>query len=122
MGEKTTLVLGASLKTERYSNKAIRKLRANNIPTLAVGLRPGTVADVEINTDIKAIPQPIDTVTLYINPKRQEEFYDAIIALKPRRVIFNPGSENYDFMRILNEEGIESEAACTLVLLSMDSY
>lgn len=122
MEEKTTLVLGASLKTERYSNKAIRRLRDNNIPTLAVGLRTGTVADVEIITDINIINQPIDTVTLYLNPQRQEEFYDAILKLKPRRVIFNPGTENYDFMRMLNTEGIESEAACTLVLLSMNSY
>lgn len=122
MGEKTTLVLGASLKTERYSNKAIRRLRDNNIPTLAIGLKAGTVADVEIITNINAINQPIDTVTLYLNPQRQEEFYDAILKLAPRRVIFNPGTENYDFMRMLNAEGIESEAACTLVLLSMNSY
>jgi len=122
MNKKKTLVLGASLKPIRYSNQAIRRLRNNNIPTIAVGLKSETVADVDIITDINLVTEPIDTVTLYLNPKRQEEFYDAILNLHPRRVLFNPGTENYDFMRVLNKKGIETEAACTLVLLSMGSY
>ena len=63
----------------------------------------------------------IDTVTLYLNPKRQEEYYDYIISLQPRRVIFNPGTENMEFIKLLKNNQIESEIACTLVLLSTTS-
>ena len=116
-----TLVLGASLKTERYSNKAIHALVSNNHNVLAFGLRSGVVGGVEIRT---SLPQEVkvDTVTLYLNPRRQKEYYDYLLALKPRRVVFNPGTENNELISILNKNGIASEIACTLVLLSIGNY
>ena len=118
---KPTLVLGASLKPNRYSNYAIQRLVANNIEVKALGVRTGEVSGVTIETE-KLPFENIDTVTLYLNPKRQEEYYDYILALNPRRVIFNPGTENPVFYKILKENNIEFEAACTLVLLSTNQY
>lgn len=118
---KKTLVIGVSLKEERYSNRAIQKLRAHQIDTVAIGLRKGIVADVNIDVEKKEY-QNIDTVTLYLNPKRQEEYYNYIIDLKPNRVIFNPGTENFEFLKMLKNNNIESEIACTLVLLGTNQY
>lgn len=119
--KKTTLVLGASLKKERYSNIAIQRLRAKDIPVKAIGLRSGLVSDVNIETN-KIAFKDIDTVTLYLNPARQKEYYNYIIDLQPKRVLFNPGTENMEFVRLLKEKGIVSEIACTLVLLSTNQY
>ncbi len=119
--KNVTLVMGASLKQSRYSNRAIKKLRSYNVPVSGIGLRPGTVEDVIIDTE-KISYKNIDTVTLYLNPKRQEEYYDYIVGLKPRRVIFNPGTENMEFVELLKKNNIESEIACTLVLLSTNQY
>ncbi|WP_394907166.1 CoA-binding protein [uncultured Mesonia sp.] len=119
--QKKTLVLGASLKENRYSNKAIKALRKSNIPTCAIGLRPGNVADVTIETEPQNF-ENIDTVTLYINPKRQPAYYDYILDLRPKRVLFNPGTENPDFYRLLRDESIKVEVACTLVLLATNQY
>lgn len=116
-----TLVIGASLKPSRYSNKAIKKLVNHNQPTLAIGLREGEVADVSIKTE-KVAFESIETVTLYLNPKRQQEYYDYILQLKPKRVIFNPGTENPEFYELLKKEGIHIEVACTLVMLSTNQY
>lgn len=118
---KKTLVLGASLKQERYSNVVIHRLRKNNIYTIAVGLRAGMVDDVKVHTDLVPF-QGVDTVTLYIGPERQPEYYDYILSLKPNRVIFNPGTENPTFYKLLATNNIESEVACTLVLLSTGQY
>ena len=116
-----TLVIGASLKPNRYSNIAIKRLRDNNQPTKAIGLRTGKVEDVSIETSLKDFKN-IDTVTLYLNPKRQVDYYDYIISLQPRRVIFNPGTENPDFYKMLSNNAIEVEVACTLILLSTNQY
>jgi len=116
-----TLVLGASLKEERYSNMAIHKLRAHNFKTKAVGLRKGEVNGVTIEVG-KPLYNGIDTVTLYLNPKRQKGYYTYIIALKPRRVIFNPGTENPELMTLLKQNNIAFEVACTLTLLATNQY
>lgn len=116
-----TLVIGASTNPNRYSNIAIKKLRSNNLLVKALGLRKGKVLDVVID-DEKLPYKNIDTVTLYLNPKRQEEYYQYIISLQPRRVIFNPGTENLEFVKLLKEHYIASEIACTLVLLSTNQY
>lgn len=116
-----TLVIGASLNPNRYSNIAIKRLRDRKIPVVALGLKKGKVFDISID-DEKRDYSNIDTVTLYLNPKRQEEYYNFIIGLKPRRVIFNPGTENMEFLKLLEENNIASEIACTLVLLSTNQY
>lgn len=119
--KKRTLVIGASLNSNRYSNRAIIKLRLNNEDVVALGARKGVVEDVTISTE-KEDFKNIDTVTLYVNPTIQEEFYNYIISLKPRRVIFNPGTENMEFVKLLEENNIKSEIACTLVLLATNQY
>lgn len=118
---KKTLVLGASLKPNRYSNYAIQRLTANEIETVAIGLKEGEVSGVTIDTDLFDF-NDIHTVTLYLNPKRQAEYYNYIVSLKPKRVVFNPGTENPGFYKVLEENGIFYEEACTLVLLSTNQY
>lgn len=118
---KKTLVLGASLKPNRYSNFAIRRLAKKNHEVVAVGLREGKVDGIKIEVG-KPTFKEVDTVTLYMNPKRQNEYYDYIISLKPKRVIFNPGTENMEFVELLKINDIETEVACTLVLLTTNQY
>ncbi len=116
-----TLVLGASLKEERYSFQAISMLQEYGHEVEACGLREGNIGEVTISKDL--IPySDIDTVTLYLNPKRQVEFYDYIISLEPRRVIFNPGTENPELYKLLRENNIAFEESCTLVLLRTNQY
>ena len=119
--ENITLVIGASTNPNRYSNIAIKRLRDKEVPVVAIGLRAGKVLDVIIQNEKEDFAD-IDTVTLYLNPKRQVEYYSYIISLQPRRVIFNPGTENLEFTKLLQENNIESEIACTLVLLSTNQY
>ena len=119
--KKKTLVLGASIKPERYSNIAINRLKDNNHEVKAFGLKTGEVGDVTIDTDLVQY-DGIDTVTLYLNPKRQADYYDYILGLEPKRVIFNPGTENPEFYKLLEANNIAYEVACTLVLLAIDQY
>ncbi|MFD0963034.1 CoA-binding protein [Pseudofulvibacter geojedonensis] len=121
MREKKTLVIGASLKPDRYSYKAINMLVSNNIETKAYGLREGEIAGIEIDTELLPYSH-IDTVSLYVNKNRQPDLYNYIISLKPKRVIFNPGTENTEFQELLLKENIAFEEACTLVLLSTKQY
>ena len=121
MNRKKTLVLGASLNTERYSNIAVRKLIAHNHPVVALGKRPGMIGNTAIITD-KQIIGAIDTVTLYLNRENQKPYYDYILALKPKRIIFNPGAENEELEDLAQENGIKTMEACTLVLLSTSQY
>lgn len=118
---KKTLVVGASLKPNKYSNIAIHKLRNSDYETVAFGLKHGSVVDVEIDTELIDYKN-IHTVTLYVNPSLQKEYYNYIIGLKPKRVIFNPGTENPEFFTFLKENNIDFEVACTLVLLSTNQY
>ena len=118
---KKTLVLGTSLKPERYSNLAVNRLLNNGIETEAFGLREGNIRGVDIKTDFKDF-EDIHTVTLYIGQKHQSQYIENIIRLKPERVIFNPGTENPELYDILEKNGITSEVACTLVLLGTGQY
>ncbi len=113
--------MGASLNPGRYSNLAIRRLVDQNIETTAFGIRGGTVSGIQIKDNFVDF-QNIDTITLYLNPSHQKEYYQKILDLKPRRVIFNPGTENPEFYEILRNAGVEVEVACTLVLLATDQY
>ena len=90
---KKTLVLGASSNPQRYSYLAVRRLRNAGHPVSAIGRMPATVGDVEIVTDRQMV-KDVDTVTLYLNPANQKEYYDYILSLHPKRIIFNPGAEN----------------------------
>jgi Predicted CoA-binding protein len=116
-----TLVFGASTNPGRYSNMAIRRLVEQNIETTAFGIRGGTVSGVQIKDKLVDF-QNIDTVTLYVNPSNQKPYYQKIVDLRPKRVIFNPGTENPEFYEILKKEGIKVEVACTLVLLATGQY
>lgn len=118
MEKETTLVLGASPNPDRHAYKAVERLRAQDYPVIAVGKRPGRVAGVEIQTEWPA-PGTVDTVTLYVGPQSQPPFYDALLRLRPRRVIFNPGTENPELLRLAEASGIATEQACTLVLLAL---
>jgi predicted CoA-binding protein len=121
MSDKPTLVIGASENPERYSNKAIRMLRKHGHTVTAVGKHGGKVEDVPFAEQIPEGLHP-DTVTLYVNPAVQKEYYDKVIALKPNRVIFNPGAENSEFEALLRSNNIEPVEACTLVLLSTNQF
>lgn len=118
---KKTLVFGASLKPNRYSNLAIVKLTAAGVETTAFGLKQGEVSGVHIKTSLNEF-KDIHTITLYLNPKRQQEYYNDIVNLTPKRVIFNPGTENPEFYKILSEHEIEVDVACTLALLGTNQY
>jgi predicted CoA-binding protein len=121
MKNKKTLVLGATTKPDRYAFKAINALVGKGHSVLAIGQNQGEVAEVKIHT--KQIPLAnIDTVTLYLNPKNQIDYYNYIIETKPKRVIFNPGTENPQFYQLLQSNGIKVEVACTLVLLATNQY
>lgn len=118
---KKTVIIGASIKPERYSYKAAQKLLEHNHEICLIGNKEGTLFNHDI---IKNKPNftDIDTVTMYISAKFQPEYYDYIISLKPKRVIFNPGTENAEFEERLREHNIFPEIACTLVLLSTNAY
>lgn len=116
-----TLVVGASKNPERYSYKAIRSLISNGYPVLAYGLRNEIVDGIEIQTDLN-FTEAIHTITMYVGPDRQTEIIPKLLALKPQRIIFNPGTENPIFIEKANQQGIKTELACTLVLLSTGQY
>jgi len=119
--KKKTLVLGASGNPSRYSYLAINRLVNAGHPVEAIGLKEETVAGITIQRNHPDL-HGIDTVTLYLNPSRQKEYYDYIIGLLPKRVIFNPGTENPEFYELLWQNEIEVEVACTLVLISIGQY
>ena len=119
--QKKTLVLGASSNPERYSYLAVNRLRDRGHPVVAIGGSKTTVGGVEVETEKKKY-EGVDTVTLYINPEHQKEYYDYILNLHPKRIIFNPGAENEEFEKLAKDHGIEPLEACTLVLLSTGQF
>jgi uncharacterized protein len=119
--KKTTLVLGASDNPGRYSYLAVHRLRNHGHPVIAIGKKPGKVADVDISKE-KSPQQGVDTVTLYLNPLHQKMYYDYIVSLNPKRIIFNPGTENDELAVLAEEKGIKTLEACTLVMLSTGQY
>lgn len=116
-----TLVIGASENVQRYSYMAIRKLLNYNHEVVAIGAKEGEVDGVKINKEQVAFDD-IHTITLYLNPQRQEAYFDYVVGLHPKRVIFNPGTENPEFYKLLRDHNIPYEEACTLVLLSTNQY
>lgn len=120
MTTKKTLVLGASTNPSRYSYMAINRLSSHKHPVVAVGRREGRVGNVDIVTSQPK--EDIDTVTLYLNPMNQKPYYDYILSLRPKRIIFNPGTENHELEELARKNGIEPVEACTLVMLSTGQY
>ncbi|MFT3946410.1 MAG: CoA-binding protein [Agriterribacter sp.] len=118
---KKTLILGASSNPLRYSYLALNRLRNAGHAVEAVGKKDETVAGVQIHKE----PQPItdiDTVTLYLNPENQKQYYNYIVSLHPKRIIFNPGTENEELKKIAEQNNIPTMQACTLVLLATGQY
>jgi len=117
------MVLGASPKSYRYSNKVVLVLQEAGFEVIPMGINPGNIGSQRIYDLYQKPPfSDIHTITIYLNKRNQEEWYDYIIDLMPGRVIFNPGSENPEFYRLLELSGIEFEEACTLVMLTTGSY
>lgn len=120
MGKKT-LVFGASSKPGRFALLAIKSLVKHNIEVVAIGARPGEVEGVQI-LNYPIFPTDIHTVTLYLNPNRQKQYLEYIFALKPKRIIFNPGTENPELLKLAREHGVEVIFDCTLVMLNANRY
>lgn len=121
MNDRKTLIIGASPNPERFSHRAIKSLVAHSFPVVAVGLRDGVVSGITIQ---KPFPDTdgIDTVSLYVGKIHQPFYYDFILKLAPRRVIFNPGTENKELESLLHAQGIETISDCTLVMLVNNDY
>jgi|SRR5690554_2953989 len=121
MEKNKTLIIGASVKPERYAYKAAEKLLAHKHDIYLIGNRPGQLFGKDIQKNLEPF-EDVDTVTLYVSAKNQTGYYDYIVSLHPRRVIFNPGTENPELESILRKNDIEFEQACTLVLLGTNAY
>jgi|SRR5579871_5863239 len=121
MIKKKTLILGASANPERYSFLAINRLRAMDHPVVAIGRNKVKVTDIEVDTEKKDF-KDVDTVSLYLNKNNQKEYYDYILSLHPKRIIFNPGAENDELYDLAEKNGIFPMEACTLVLLSTGQF
>nr|WP_295869937.1 CoA-binding protein [uncultured Chitinophaga sp.] len=119
--KKLTVVLGASPNPERYSYLAVNRLTAHGHPVVAIGKRAATIGEVPVITAHPPL-ENVDTVTLYMNPLLQKEYYDYILQLRPRRIIFNPGTENDELEELARQHDIKPQEACTLVLLSTGQY
>jgi predicted CoA-binding protein len=120
-GIKKTLVIGASENPERYSYLAVQKLKKQGHPVIALGRKSGKIGETSIVTEFPT-EQNVDTVTLYVNPELQKQYFNDILLLHPKRLIFNPGTENDEFFTMAKANGIEPLEACTLVLLNTGQY
>ncbi|HBK82481.1 MAG TPA: CoA-binding protein [Flavobacterium sp.] len=118
---KKTLIIGASTNPERYSFKAINSLVNHKHSVVAIGTKLGEVAGIKIQTK-SILFDKIHTVSLYLNAVAQRDYYNYIINLRPKRVVFNPGTENQEFYQLLKANSIKYEEACTLVLLATNQY
>lgn len=120
---KKTVIIGATTNPARYAYLAARMLTQYNHEIVPVGIKEGEVFGKEI-LDIFEKPaiKDVDTVTMYIGPKRQPEYYKYILGLNPKRIIFNPGTENYEFEKMAEDQGVEALQGCTLVMLRSNQY
>lgn len=120
---KRTVIVGATANRGRYAYLAAEMLTEFKHEIIPVGIKKGEVFGKEIlNIQDKPLVADVDTITLYIGPQHQPEWYDYLISLKPKRIIFNPGTENEVFERMVEEKGIEAVEACTLVMLRTGQY
>ena len=119
--KKKTLIIGATPNPQRYANKAANKLVMYGHSIVNVGIKNGEAANQPIEKPEK-IYTDIDTITLYVNPNNQKDLYNYILETKPKRIIFNPGTENAELEEKANAAGIETIDACTLVMLATNQY
>lgn len=121
--KKKTLVLGASTNPDRYAYMAVHLLKEHGHPVVPIGIKKGEVAgETILMLQDKPNVKDVNTVTLYVGPANQKEWYDYILSLKPKRILFNPGTENDELEQIAKSNNIETEQACTLVLLRTNQY
>jgi uncharacterized protein len=118
---KKTLIIGATTNPARYAYLAANRLKIAGHEIVLVGIKEGDVAGEKIKTDMPEI-KDVHTVSLYVGIKNQPQYYHYILALKPQRIIFNPGTENPELFNLAKEKGIEPIEACTLVMLSVGNY
>lgn len=118
---KKTIVLGASPNPSRYAYHAVQRLIEKGIEVFPIGIRKGEIQGIPILTGQPQLSD-IHTITLYLNAQRQREYFDYILGLKPKRIIFNPGAENIELMELAKKAGIETLNECTLVMLSFGDY
>lgn len=119
--KKKTVVLGASSNPSRYSYLAVNRLAAHDQPVIAIGRKPGRIREIDIITEHPEM-NDVNTVTLYLNAQNQKQYYNYILSLHPKRIIFNPGAENPELEKLAEQNGIQTMEACTLVLLSTGQY
>ncbi|NJO87292.1 MAG: CoA-binding protein [Lewinella sp.] len=117
-----TLVLGATPNPSRYAFKATQRLQAQGHPVFLLGIKAGEIGGQPIHLGHHLPSAPVDTVTLYLGPQHQAEYYDYLLTLAPRRILFNPGTENPELQLLAEQSGIACENACTLVLLASGGY
>lgn len=118
---KLTVVIGASPNPDRYSFLAVNRLRAYDHPVVAIGKKAGDINGTPVIAEHPEL-ENVDTVTLYVNPARQQEYYNYILSLHPKRIIFNPGAENPELEAMAQQQGIKTMEACTLVMLGTGQY
>jgi predicted CoA-binding protein len=118
---KKTLVLGATPNPERYAYLATRKLLQYGHEVVPVGIKQGEINGLEILQGQPAITD-VDTITMYVGAERQPPYYDYLLGLKPKRMIFNPGAENDELAQLAEKQGVEIVEGCTLVMLSIGTY
>ena len=118
---KKTLVLGATTNPERYAYRAVQRLTQQGHEVIPIGVKIGDIGHLKILQGQPDVAD-LDTVTLYLGPERQKENYDYILSLQPKRIIFNPGTENPELAQLAEKQGIETIEGCTLVMLSIGTY
>jgi len=120
--QQRVVVLGASDNPERYSNMAVRRLLENGHSVVPVHPKLERIGELAVTPSLDDVAEPVDTVTVYVSPQVSSTMADALVALAPGRVIFNPGAENPELEAALAEHGIPTLQACTLVLLSTGQF
>lgn len=115
-------ILGASDKPDRYSNKALHRLLDHGHEPYPVHPKLQTIDGIAVYPSLDSLPRDIDTLTLYVNPQASSDLAEKIVLLRPRRVIFNPGTENQELETQLQNQGIAAQRACTLVLLGTGQF
>ncbi|MEN8248227.1 MAG: CoA-binding protein [Bacteroidota bacterium] len=120
---KKTLIVGATPNTSRYAYMAAERLSDHEHEIVPIGIKKGAVFGKEI-LPIREFPdiEDVHTITMYVGARHQSEYYKYLLGLKPKRMIFNPGTENYEFMNMAEEQGIEVVTGCTLVMLGVGNY